>query len=155
MPQALFDKLLEVTQAAEAGKAGNEKPGGTGNWLVLGGIGMLRDFELGYFDGQEYHKRTFVEPYELVALQGTVVADGPGGSVGPNGADGPGGHPIAHLHATLAGPDHKCVGGHLFHGLVGVTLELNLLPLAGPASRRMEASGLALLQLEHRGDRIG
>lgn len=136
MPQALFDKLAEVSLLAEAGQAGKDNGGGTGNWLVLGGIGMLRDFELGYFDGEEYHNRTFTEPYELVTLQGTVVAQGPEGQ------------PIAHLHATVAGLDHKCVGGHLFGGIVGVTLEVNLLSLEGPASRSFEPSGLALLQLE-------
>ncbi len=137
MPGALFDKLVEVNPSLEA-EAGQTNPQGTGNWLVLGGIGMLRDFELGYFDGEEYHKRSFAEPYELVTLQGTVVAQGPEGL------------PIAHLHATLASPDHRCVGGHLFSGVVGVTLEVNLLSLPGPASRQFEPSGLALLQLEHR-----
>ena len=39
-------------------------------------------------------------------------------------------------------------GGHLFGGIVGVTLEVNLLSLEGPASRSFEPSGLALLQLE-------
>lgn len=104
--------------------------------MVLGGIGMLKDFELGYFDGEEYHKQTFDAPHELVSLQGTIVQKGPEGN------------PLAHLHAALAGPGFSTVSGHLFQGQVGVTLELNLLPLDGSASRAMESSGLALLQLE-------
>ena len=107
--------------------------------LVLGGIGMLKDCLLGYFDGSEYQRRRFAGAYELVSLQGTVVAEGPEGQ------------PLAHLHAVLAGEDFTPVAGHLFEGVVGVTLELNLLSLTGPASRSFAPSGPALLQLE-RGD---
>jgi len=168
LPRALFDKLTELGgrggasgQGGDDGSddgsdmgGGNGDDHGTGNWLVLGGIGMLRDFELGYFDGKEYHKRTFAEPHELVSLQGTVVADGPGTPGIPTSetnetGTSEGGNPIAHLHAVLAGPDLAPVAGHLFGGVVGVTLEVNLLPLAGSVSRRFEPGGLALLQLEN------
>ena len=70
---------------------------------VHSGIGILRDFTLGYYTRDGYIKRTFEEPYELLSLTGTVTLDAK--------------VPI-HLHASLAGSDYKVVGGHLFSGTV-------------------------------------
>ena len=62
---------------------------------VLWGIGMLRDFEVGYFDGKAYHRKTFGAPHELLALHGSIAAR----------AD-----PVFHLHVA---------GGNENHGVVG------------------------------------
>lgn len=79
--------------------------------MVMWGIGMLRDFELGYFNGTAYEKKTFSDPAEMLALHGSYAAK----------AD-----PRLHLHVAAAGRDHRVVGGHLFRGRVAVVNELCL-----------------------------
>ncbi|HUV25055.1 MAG TPA: PPC domain-containing DNA-binding protein [Methanomassiliicoccales archaeon] len=70
---------------------------------VHSGIGILRNFTIGYYTRGGYLKRTFEEPYELLSLTGTVTLD----------AEVP-----IHLHASLAGRNYEVVGGHLFGGTV-------------------------------------
>jgi len=70
---------------------------------VHSGIGILRDFTLGYYTREGYLKRLFNEPYELLSLSGTITLDAK--------------VPI-HLHASLASKDYQVVGGHLFGGTV-------------------------------------
>ncbi len=77
--------------------------------MVLWGIGMLRDVELGYFNGATYERATYDEPQELLALHGSIAAD-------PE-------VPL-HLHVALAGRDHGVVGGHLFRARVAVLNEI-------------------------------
>jgi len=81
------------------------------NAMVMWGIGMLREFEVGYFNGKEYERETYHAPMELLALHGTFAAN----------AD-----PKIHVHVTAAGADHRVVGGHLFHAAVAVLNELCL-----------------------------
>ncbi len=78
---------------------------------VLWGIGMLREFEVGYFDGKAYHRKTFATPHELLALHGSVAAR----------AD-----PVFHLHVAGGNESHGVVGGHLFKGTVNVLSEVCL-----------------------------
>jgi predicted DNA-binding protein with PD1-like motif len=78
---------------------------------VLWGIGMLRDFEVGYFDGKSYHRKTFGPPHELLALHGSIAAR----------AD-----PVFHLHVAGAGEGHGVVGGHLFKATVSTLSEVCL-----------------------------
>lgn len=103
--------------------------------MVLWGIGMLRDAELGYFTGASYERETFREPQELLALHGSIADD----------AEIP-----LHLHVALAGRDHRVVGGHLFRATVAVLNEIAVRPfreirLARALSPR---SGLRELVLE-------
>lgn len=70
---------------------------------VHSGIGILRDFTLGYYTKEGYIKKLFEEPYELLSLTGTVTLEAK--------------VPI-HLHASLASRDYGVVGGHLFGGTV-------------------------------------
>jgi len=77
--------------------------------LVMWAIGMLRDFEVGYFNGKEYERETYAEPMELLALHGTFAGES---------------DPRAHLHVAAAGRDHRVVGGHLFRASVAVLNEL-------------------------------
>ena len=81
------------------------------NGLVLWGIGMIRDFEVGYFNGKEYEKATYREPMELLALHGTFAGEA---------------EPKLHVHVAAAGRDHRVVGGHLFRATVAVLNELCL-----------------------------
>ena len=80
--------------------------------VVINGIGMLRDFELGWFNIQamRYEKHSFSVPHELLSLQGNIALKD--------------NETFVHLHASLAGPSHECVGGHLFNATVCNTAEL-------------------------------
>lgn len=70
---------------------------------VHSGIGILRNFTLGYYTKESYIKKLFEEPHELLSLTGTVTLDAKA--------------PI-HLHASLASRNYEVVGGHLFGGTV-------------------------------------
>ena len=82
--------------------------------VVLSGIGMLMDFELGWFDveNQRYERRDFSGAYELLNLSGNLsLKDG---------------KPFFHLHAVLSKPCEPAIGGHLFSAKVCNTVELFL-----------------------------
>ena len=100
--------------------------------IVLFGIGMLRDFELGYFDGTAYEFKKYNEPHEAIALHGTIAEGG------------------IHIHAGLSGPDHVIKGGHLNSATVNVTLELSIMRLDTVKMERKinPENGLGKLYLE-------
>lgn len=102
--------------------------------IVLTGIGMLDDFELGYFNGKEYANEFFPKPRELLSLHGSVTT---------------GERTVIHLHAALAGEDHKAVGGHLHRANVRVVCELTMLRIDGHEMSREPdpKTGLKLLRL--------
>lgn len=75
------------------------------------GIGMLQDFEIGFFAPAGYEKRTLRDRHELIALHGSIAID----------AD-----PKFHLHVAVAGPDHGVLGGHLFRGKACMVNEICL-----------------------------
>ena len=79
--------------------------------IVLTGIGMLRNFVLGYFDGEVYQKKEFKEPCELVSLQGSITTEK---------------ETVIHLHASLAKESNNVVGGHLFQAEVCMLNEIVL-----------------------------
>jgi predicted DNA-binding protein with PD1-like motif len=79
-----------------------ERDGVRMGW-IHSGIGILREFTLGYYTKEGYLKKLFEEPYELLSLTGTVTLD----------ADVP-----IHLHASLASRNYEVIGGHLFGGTV-------------------------------------
>jgi len=76
---------------------------------VYGGIGILREFTLGYFTGKNYIKKYFEEPYELLSLSGSVTLDTE--------------VPI-HLHCSLSSREFNVLGGHLFKGTTNVLSEV-------------------------------
>jgi hypothetical protein len=107
--------------------------------VVLTGLGMLRDFELGWFDvgSRQYMKRTFATPHELVSLSGTVAV-----------TDDAEARTMPHLHAALAGHAHAVVGGHLFRATTAVLNEVAVMRLETPLRRRLNpATGLMELAL--------
>ncbi|TLZ51437.1 MAG: DUF296 domain-containing protein [Methanobacteriota archaeon] len=81
------------------------------NAMVMWAIGMLRDLEIGHFNGKAYEKATYAEPLELVSLHGTYAGK----------AD-----PKLHIHAAAASRDHRIVGGHVFHATVSTLNEVCL-----------------------------
>ncbi len=78
--------------------------------IVLSGIGQLKNFELGYFDGKKYVRKTFEKPMELVSMQGSIAG-------------------TFHIHCALADEKQNVYGGHLFKGVVGVVNEIVILKL--------------------------
>ena len=78
------------------------------------GIGTLSQVELGFFDlaKNEYEHHFFEEEYELITANGNVSMEND--------------VPFVHTHALLS--DQKCqtIGGHLFKGIVTVTVEIFL-----------------------------
>jgi uncharacterized protein len=106
---------------------------GIGAAVVIAGIGMVREPELGYYDGTRYHTRRFPGAHELVSLQGNVaILDG---------------KPFTHLHATIAGADHGAHAGHLVQGEVHVAHEGALRVLEGVELRRARDAGGVLASL--------
>jgi len=97
------------------------------------GIGMLREIELGYWNGEVYEKHRIEEAVELVSLQGTVAM-----------MDG---ERIVHLHTCVALRDGSTRGGHLFAGTVHNTAEIALrIPPGIALERAQEPSGLSGLR---------
>lgn len=78
---------------------------------VLWGIGMLQDFEIGFFRPEGYEKKTFAGRHELVAFHGSIAMAS---------------EPKFHVHVAVAGPDHALVGGHLFRAKACVVNEICL-----------------------------
>ncbi len=78
---------------------------------VLWGIGMLQDFEIGFFGVKGYEKKAYSGRHELLALHGSIAI----------GSD-----PKFHLHVAVAGADHAVVGGHLFRARACVVNEICL-----------------------------
>ncbi len=79
---------------------------------VLQGIGAVKNLQLGYFDtgAGKYRKRRIRKTVEVLNLTGNI-------SYLDN-------KPFIHAHITVAGPDHRLSGGHLFQATVAVTLEI-------------------------------
>ncbi len=70
--------------------------------IVLGkvsGIGALEKVTIGYFDGNQYHYKSFGEPVEVASLEGNIsLKDG---------------IVFAHLHINIADKNFNSYGGHL------------------------------------------
>jgi predicted DNA-binding protein with PD1-like motif len=97
--------------------------------LILSGIGMLRDLEIGYYNGQNYINETFVDPMELLSMHGSVAK---------------GDESKIHIHVSLASSEHKVYGGHLNKASVCILNEIVILKLNEiTLSRKLnEKSGL-------------
>ena len=107
--------------------------------IILGGIGMLRDFELGYFEPGGYKTRVFDEPHELVSMTGSIAYS-------KTESD----KFLPHIHCTLADSNHKVFGGHLYKGTVNVINEITILQLNNVILTRIknETTGLMELNIE-------
>jgi len=107
------------------------------NSAVLHGIGMFRQVDLGYFNGQEYVTKTFEgELMEIVSIEGNI-------SMAENGAE-----VVIHAHCVLGLPDYSLIGGHLMDGTF-FNGELFIQKLEGiKLVRRSEPSGLNGLWVE-------
>lgn len=75
------------------------------------GIGMLQEFEIGFFAPGGYEKKAYADRHELIALHGSIAMDS---------------EPKFHIHVAVAGRDHGVLGGHLFHAKACVVNEICL-----------------------------
>jgi len=102
---------------------------------VLWGIGMVRDFEIGFFGPKGYEKDVFRDRHELIALHGSIAMR----------AD-----PKLHLHIAVGRPDHTVLGGHLFRARAAVVNEIQLARFEMITMNRVlnETTGLRELVLE-------
>lgn len=99
-------------------------------------IGALKDFELGYYllNKKQYKRSKYTEIAELVSCIGNISQKD--------------GKPFPHLHTSLGLPDFQVIGGHLFSGIVAVTVEAIVRPLPEILLRKFdEVTGLFLWNL--------
>jgi predicted DNA-binding protein with PD1-like motif len=82
--------------------------------LILSGIGMLQDFEIGYYNGKNYIIERFVDPMELLSMHGSIAR---------------GKENRIHIHVSLANSEHKVFGGHLLSAKVCVLNEIVILQM--------------------------
>lgn len=81
------------------------------NGAVLWGIGMVQDFEIGFFGPKGYDRTVYADRCELLGLHGSISLRG---------------DPKIHLHVTVGRPDHAAVGGHLFRAKAAVVNEIHV-----------------------------
>lgn len=77
---------------------------------IIWAIGMIRNLQVGYFNGNEYEKETFEKALEVVSFHGSIAEN----------------EPRLHIHSSCAGQDHHVVGGHFFGGVADPLLELRI-----------------------------
>lgn len=82
---------------------------GIDSGAVLWGIGMVQDFEIGFFHPDGYARKAFADRHELLALHGSLAMR----------AD-----PRLHLHIAVGRPDRSVLGGHLFRAKACVVNEI-------------------------------
>ena len=88
---------------------------------ITAGLGMISEFELGYFDRGEYLSQFFEEAHELLSMQGSVSSDG---------------DPRIHVHVTVADKSHRSFGGHLLRGKAWMSNEILMTRMTGLRSIR-------------------
>ena len=89
--------------------------------VLTTGLGMISDFEIGYFDNGTYVKKAIEEAHELLSMQGSVATEG---------------DPRLHIHVTVADKSHSAFGGHLLRGKVWMSNEIVALRIEGLSSSR-------------------
>lgn len=96
--------------------------------LVVFGIGMTRDLEIGYWNGTEYEKEKLPIPGEVVSFHGSISSN----------------EPRLHIHVAVALNDHSIKGGHFFSGTADPLMEIHILRLEEIVLRRelSDKSGL-------------
>lgn len=104
--------------------------------VILSGIGMIKEFELGYFDNGEYRLKQFNAPHELVSLMGSVA-------YAKHDPD----QMLLHIHCTAADSDLNVWGGHLYHARVNVINEITILRLNKLELTRIKNDLTGLMEL--------
>jgi predicted DNA-binding protein with PD1-like motif len=104
--------------------------------IILGGLGMLKDFELGYYDPEGYKTQNFAEPHELVSMTGSIAID----------KDNPE-KLLPHIHVNMGNRSHQVFGGHLIKGTVNVVNEIFILKLENLMLNRVKNPTTGLMEL--------
>jgi predicted DNA-binding protein with PD1-like motif len=102
----------------------------------LSGIGAFGRAVVGFYDleRQEYDRIPVEEETEVLSLLGNLSVTDEG--------------PRVHLHATLSRRDGSALGGHLFEGVAGATLEVFVHETPAPLRRAPDpVAGIPLLDL--------
>lgn len=102
--------------------------------MIFAGIGMITDFELGFFNEGRYITKSFKHPHELLSLQGSIASEG---------------EPRMHIHAVVADKEQRAFGGHLLKGWVWMSNEIGLVRMKGVTAKRWrdEEKGVAVLHV--------
>ncbi|MCL4412895.1 MAG: DUF296 domain-containing protein [Candidatus Thermoplasmatota archaeon] len=102
--------------------------------LVEFGIGMIRDLEIGYWNGKEYEKALLQSPGEVVSFHGSISSN----------------EPRLHIHVSVALSDHSLSGGHFFSGTADPLMEVHILKLEEIVLKRAlnKKTGLKELMIE-------
>ena len=108
--------------------------------LILTGIGMLKEFELGYFEPGGYKTKFFQEPHELINLSGSIAIN----KKDPNEI-------IPHVHCSVADWKNQLWGGHLLKAKVNVVNEITILKLEELQLNRIKNDSTGLMELNIEG----
>jgi len=106
--------------------------------VILTGLGMLKDIELGYLtypkEVGKYVSHDYSGPFEVTSMMGNL-----GWFKGQF---------IAHVHAVLADTNNNCKGGHLNKARVNATVEVFILTSEQKFERKYDKkTGLKILDL--------
>lgn len=99
------------------------------------GLGAIEDPVLGFYDlaKKRFLRRKFKGIYEVLGIVGNLATSDDGS--------------VTHVHITLGKRNFQVIGGHLFSGRVGVTLELTITPLGQMPVRALDPDiGLKLIE---------
>jgi len=108
---------------------------GVKSGAILNGIGMLRNFTLGYFPGEgPYDETVFDDPHEMTSMQGNIGMSA--------------GEMVFHVHVNVADRQKNVHGGHLISGDVCVVNEITILKLDGIEIRRQKSPVTGLLEMK-------
>lgn len=102
----------------------------------VSGIGAFESATLGFYQlkKQEYQRIPVIKHTEVLSLLGNLTVTDEG--------------PRVHVHASLSYMDGSTIGGHLFEGRAGATLEVFVREEPGEVRRAEDAgTGLALMDL--------
>jgi len=104
--------------------------------IIIMGIGMLKEFELGYFDPGGYKTKFFSTPYELVSMIGSIAYSKDDEKKF-----------LPHIHCSVADPNNQVFGGHLHKGRVNVVNEITMLRLDEIRLNRVKNKKTNLMEL--------
>ncbi|WP_455391690.1 PPC domain-containing DNA-binding protein [[Eubacterium] cellulosolvens] len=107
--------------------------------IIMAGLGMIKDFELGYYNPGGYKTKNFTEPHELISMTGSIAYDGSDNT-----------KLLPHIHCSVADQKNQVWGGHLFRAKVNVINEITLLKFDKLQLNRIknESTGLMELNIE-------
>jgi uncharacterized protein len=103
----------------------------------ISGIGAFESAVIGFYDleRKEYDRIPIEDETEVLSLLGNLSVTDEG--------------PRLHAHVSLGGRDGSALGGHLFEGRCGATLEIFVREEPGELRRVQDpVAGLPLLDLE-------